>query len=71
MLLKSSSLTVLQMNRLVGDRMKMKRGISERQHELFQIAMNSLAETSQYQASENETKGLEDFEKSMIREDER
>lgn len=35
-------------NKMVGRRMRTKSGISEKQHELFQIAMDSLEEIQQY-----------------------
>lgn len=41
---------IKEFNKMVGDRMKTKRGISEKQHGLFQIAMDSLEEIQQYRA---------------------
>ena len=41
---------VKELNKMVGDRMKSKRGISEKQHELFQTAMDALEEIQQYRA---------------------
>ena len=39
---------IKEFNKMIGDRMKTKRGISEKQHELFQIAVDSLEEIQQY-----------------------
>lgn len=39
---------IKKFNKMVGDRMSSKNGISEEQHELFQIAMDALEEIQQY-----------------------
>ena len=41
---------IREFNKMVGNKMKTKRGISEKQHQLFQIAMDSLEEIQQYRA---------------------
>lgn len=39
---------IKEFNKMVGQRMRTNKGISEKQHELFQIAMDSLKEVQQY-----------------------
>ena len=41
---------IREFNKMVGNKMQTKRGISEKQHQLFQIAMDSLEEIQQYRA---------------------
>lgn len=41
---------IKEFNKMIGDIMKTKRGISEKQHELFQISMDALEEIQQYRA---------------------
>lgn len=41
---------IKEFNKMIGVRMKTQRGISQKQHELFQIAMYSLEEIQQYRA---------------------
>ncbi len=41
---------IKEFNKLIGQRMRTKQGISKKQHELFQIAMDALEEIQQYRA---------------------
>lgn len=41
---------IKEFNKMIGTRMKTQRGISQKQHELFQISMDSLEEIQQYRA---------------------
>lgn len=46
----TESEAIKEFNKMVGRKMMTKNGISEKQHELFQIAMDSLEEIQQYRA---------------------
>lgn len=41
---------IKEFNVMIGNRMRAKNGISEKQHELFQIAMDALEEIQQYRS---------------------
>lgn len=41
---------IKEINKMVGDKMKTKNGISQKQLEIFQLAMEALEEIQQYRA---------------------
>lgn len=62
----TESEAIKEFNKMVGARMRTQKGISEKQHELFQIAMDSLEEIQQYRTIGTVTECREAMEKQKV-----